>query len=565
MTDTAQPLPPPSPQHRPLNSATRSTSHSINESVFDTPASELKVLKEQVLSSSPFGGALKAQEEMKDVANSVVYRPHYISKKREGEITREHEQYNLTYAMMIGIRHSVQSWEVAAGQLTKHKTLGSVSVQDMKKGVTSEHFSHVHKTYFPPEGGGGDLGSGLEHTPPHLLKGGFKFKDYAPEVFARLRKRFEIDDQDYLNSLCGSFNFLEFISNSKSGEFFFYSHDGRFMIKTQKRSESKFMLSTLPSYYNYVADNPNSMLVRVCGLHRVKMPQLRRKMHFVIMMSVYSEATEARPVNRIYDLKGATVGRRAGADEAVKKDLDIIEDDTKLHLGKKRQGFIAQVDRDSKFLASLGIMDYSLLVGIHGGPANQKRHLSQVGSFVFRSQRKSTLGSMGSHQNLLLQDGNASLDTVSGVNANPGGLVPSLPTTFSKHQIVRQSHDLPQISETPKNGLSSTLSKDKMAAEIAALRMAASETSQLPPTVTTSSAYRLSNVQGLNSFYKIDSPEASGITYHVGIIDIFTKYNIRKRGEHAFKVMGHGHGISAVAPLQYQRRFVKFISSLVEE
>lgn len=557
-----------------MNSATRSTSHSINESVFDTPASELKVLKEQVLSSSPFGGALKAQEEMKDVANSVVYRPHYINKKREGEITREHEQYNLTYAMMIGIRHSVQSWE-GAGQQTKRKTLGSVSVQDMKKGVTSEHFSHVHKTYFPPEGGGADLSSGLEHTPPHLLKGGFKFKDYAPEVFARLRKRFEIDDQDYLNSLCGSFNFLEFISNSKSGEFFFYSHDGRFMIKTQKRSESKFMLSTLPSYYNYVADNPNSMLVRVCGLHRVKMPQLRRKMHFVIMMSVYSEATEARPVNRIYDLKGATVGRRAGADEAVKKDLDIIEDQTKLHLGKKRQGFIAQVDRDSKFLAGLGIMDYSLLVGIHGGPANQKRHLSQVGSFVFRSQRKSTLGmgggGGGSHQNLLLQDGNASLDTVGGVNANPGGVVPSLPTTFSKHQIVRQSHDLPQISETaqqppPKHGLSSTLSKDKMAGEIAALRMAASDASQLSPTATTTatgSAYRLSNVQGLNSFYKIDSPEASGITYHVGIIDIFTKYNIRKRSEHALKVMGHGRGISAVAPMQYQRRFVKFISSLV--
>lgn len=40
----------------------------------------------------------------------------------------------------------------------------------------------------------------------------------------------------YMLSVAGNYNFLEFISNAKSGEFFFFSHDERFMIKTMKAS-----------------------------------------------------------------------------------------------------------------------------------------------------------------------------------------------------------------------------------------------------------------------------------------------------------------------------------------
>lgn len=42
------------------------------------------------------------------------------------------------------------------------------------------------------------------------------------------------DQMRYMLSVAGNYNFLEFISNAKSGEFFFFSHDERFMIKTMK-------------------------------------------------------------------------------------------------------------------------------------------------------------------------------------------------------------------------------------------------------------------------------------------------------------------------------------------
>ena len=34
----------------------------------------------------------------------------------------------------------------------------------------------------------------------------------------------------YLESLCSGLSFIDFIANSRSGQFFFYSFDGVFMI-----------------------------------------------------------------------------------------------------------------------------------------------------------------------------------------------------------------------------------------------------------------------------------------------------------------------------------------------
>ena len=90
-----------------------------------------------------------------------------------------------------------------------------------------------------PCAGSKNGGSGSTPTIAHQLPGPFKFKDYAPLVFRALRSRFGIDPAEYMRDVCGNFNFIEFISNSKSGQFFFYSHDGKYMIKTQTKGESK--------------------------------------------------------------------------------------------------------------------------------------------------------------------------------------------------------------------------------------------------------------------------------------------------------------------------------------
>eukprot|EP00602_Paraphysomonas_sp_CaronLab_P002978 CAMPEP_0185030480 /NCGR_PEP_ID=MMETSP1103-20130426/17485_1 /TAXON_ID=36769 /ORGANISM="Paraphysomonas bandaiensis, Strain Caron Lab Isolate" /LENGTH=804 /DNA_ID=CAMNT_0027565641 /DNA_START=142 /DNA_END=2556 /DNA_ORIENTATION=- len=256
-----------------------------------------------------------------------------------------HELYTLTAGMMLGMRCAVGRSSMTP---TQNLALGD--------------FSYVEKISFPPNGNS----HGLFRTPPHQLAHTFKFKTYAPLVFSRIRDFFGVDSVSYMLSVCGNYNYLEFISNSKSGQFFFYSHDGRYMIKTQTNEENKFMKRILPHYYRYVTENPHTFLVRIYGMHRVKMYHLNRKVHFVIMGSVFDTP---EPINKIYDLKGSLIGRKASARDrevgGVLKDNDLIDDGVKLKLGSKRQLFLSQIEKDATFLSKLNIMDYSLLVGIH--------------------------------------------------------------------------------------------------------------------------------------------------------------------------------------------------------
>ena len=251
---------------------------------------------------------------------------------------------------------------------------------------TDTDFEVVNKLKFPPEGSNHPPNI----TPPHRLAHAFKFKDYAPTVFRKIRQvrqvgkidpvvfsnfsllslqHFGVHEADYMLSLCGDFNFIEFVANSKSGQFFFYSHDGRYMIKTQTKEEGKFLRSLLPSYYEHLKSNPSSLMTRFYGMHRVEMKHINRKMRFIIMSSVFYTPL---PVHRMFDLKGSSVGRSATREEreapnTVMKDNDLEMDAVTINLGPRRETFLETLRLDSQWLAHHNIMDYSLLLGIHQG------------------------------------------------------------------------------------------------------------------------------------------------------------------------------------------------------
>ena len=228
----------------------------------------------------------------------------------------------------------------------------------------------------------------------------FKFKDYAPLVFRNLRNFWRVDKYEYMHSICNpDSNFLEFMSNSKSGMYFFISHDKKYMIKTLKDNECKFLRRILPHYFRYMIKNPNSFINQYYGLHRVKMPHLNRKIHFVVMNNILHTP---KPIHTLYDLKGATYSGRyvkrskfetASKDSKVcGKDLNFqgFTDDNKssnkkntgqsvskyrqwLKIGKaeRKLAFVDQIAADSVFLAKMKIMDYSLLIGVHGRDPQQ--------------------------------------------------------------------------------------------------------------------------------------------------------------------------------------------------
>lgn len=211
------------------------------------------------------------------------------------------------------------------------------------------------------------LSVGNELTPS--AKYDFKFKDYSPWVFRYMREEiFGLDPADYLLSLTAKYILSELGSPGKSGSFFYFSRDYRFIIKTIRHSEHKFLLSILKDYYQYVRDNPHTLLSRFYGLHRVKLPR-GKKIHFVIMNNLFPPHKD---VHETYDLKGSTVGRLYPEEKAainpraVLKDLNWIDRRKILELGPEKRALLTeQLRRDAEFLKRIDVMDYSLLVGIH--------------------------------------------------------------------------------------------------------------------------------------------------------------------------------------------------------
>lgn len=230
---------------------------------------------------------------------------------------------------------------------------------------------------------------GNELTPS--VKYDFKFKDYAPWVFRQLREdSFHLDPADYLLSLTEKYILSELGSPGKSGSFFYFSRDYRFIIKTIHHSEHKFIRSILKDYHTHVKNNPHTLLSRFYGLHRVKLPR-GRKIHFVIMNNLFPPHKD---IHETYDLKGSTVGRLYPEDKAAAKeykvtlkDLNWIERGKTLELGPEKRALLTeQLRRDTELLKKVYVMDYSLLVGVHnmkrGNKDNLRRNTLKVFSVV---------------------------------------------------------------------------------------------------------------------------------------------------------------------------------------
>ena len=169
-------------------------------------------------------------------------------------------------------------------------------------------------------------------------------------------------------SLTSKIILSELGSPGKSGSFFYFSRDYKYIIKTIHRAEHKLLRRILPQYYDHIIHNPNTLISQFYGLHRVKIPY-GRKVHFVVMNNLFPPH---RDIHQMFDLKGSTIGRDFKEEDLEKnpratlKDLNWLRRNLHLEFGPgKRDVFLKQMERDVALLKRLKIMDYSLLVGIH--------------------------------------------------------------------------------------------------------------------------------------------------------------------------------------------------------
>ncbi|XP_076943449.1 phosphatidylinositol 4-phosphate 5-kinase 1-like [Bidens hawaiensis] len=412
--------------------------------------------------------------------------------KKPGQmISKGHKNYDLMLNLQLGIRYSVG----------KHASV----IRDLK--TTDFDPKEKFWTRFPPEG--------TKLTPPHQ-SGEFRWKDYCPIVFRRLRELFQVDPADYMLAICGNDALRELSSPGKSGSFFYLTQDDRFMIKTVKKSEVKVLIKMLPSYYQHVCRYENSLVTKFFGVHCVK-PVGGVKTRFIVMGNLF--CSEYR-IHRRFDLKGSSHGRTTDKPEEEIDETTTLKDLDLNYVFRLQENWfkelIKQINRDCEFLEAEKIMDYSLLVGMHFRQDNTGDKMG-LSPFLLRN------GKSDSYQNEKFMRGCRFLEAeLQDMDRVLSGRKP----------LIRLGANMPARAE----------------------RMGRrSDFDQYTP-----------------GGFNLLTPSRTGETYEVvlyfGIIDILQDYDISKKLEHAYKsLQADPTSISAVDPKLYSKRFRDFIGRIFVE
>lgn len=417
-------------------------------------------------------------------------------------VSEGHESFVTAYNMLTGIR-------VAVSRCTAKNN----------RSLTEADYIATDEINFDLSGGG--------HS--HSSKYIFQFKDYSPWVFRHLRDFFRLDPADYLMSLTAKYIVSELGSPGKSGSFFYYSRDYRFIIKTIRHSEHKLLRRILKSYTAHVKNNPNTLISQFYGLHRVRLP-FGRKIHFVVMNNVFPALYE---IHERYDLKGSLLGREYRPDASkpiiVYKDLDWLRNHKRIVLGcEKRELLVKQLELDTKFLQHINVMDYSLLIGIHD-----------------------------------MQKGNAALNSL--LKLEEFG--PKSGTKLDKRDAVALSNDI----NLPKSGSGMLNNKGKKGS-------AQKDFADLQTLLKKATPEKLKEFDFADEyrseflFYRDhggfqstnDQNETLDVIYYVGVIDFLTEYTFKKSVETFCKSLIHDRrDLSAVPANEYGDRFLRFLRGCI--
>lgn len=498
-TGSARPFipPPTAPQRMGTTRYSTQYGHEEGDPADDQLASDIQAAAEQIRQERL---SKRAKQQQEAEAEAALTRAQTGKGKEDANgvlvgnlIGEDHVNYVMMYNMLTGLRIGVSRCQAK-----------------MKRPLTDEDFHGAHKYSF-------DI-VGNELTPS--AKYDFKFKDYASWVFRELREDyFQLDPADYLVSLTSKYILSELGSPGKSGSFFYFSRDYKFIIKTIRHSEAKFLLSILKLYHAHVKTNPHTLLSRFYGLHRVKLPR-GRKIHFVVMNNLFPPH---RDIHETYDLKGSTVGREYPEEKAkqnphaVLKDINWIDRSKILELGPEKRAFLTeQLRRDAEFLKNIGVMDYSLLIGIHnlqrGNRDNVRRNTLKVFSPAIPMRRRHTQQNKGatSHEAAALRRVMREAD----------------PQSFGMKGAIK----LPEQDTGDRQQF--IFYQDE---------------------------------GGFQATGEQNEPQSNpGAIYYLGVIDILTPYNSLKKLEHLWKGAQHDrHKISPVPPTEYSDRFFSFMKAIM--
>ena len=486
---------------------------------------------------------------------SVSIRRPLLAPASSDSVVNHSLRRDVVYCFTFGILHSIREEEVAK----RHKTfvgsvrddfVGQVMVQwDSNNRDQEIEDRHQDPEYVEEE-------EQKIRFPPSASYRSFTFIDIKPKLFALLRKVFGVSAESYKESFkienvadVESSGMLEKFTEGKSGSFFYFTRDYRYIIKTITHSEENFLKKFLFSYYEHMKANPNSIIVHFYGLHKVRLAPGQKYISVIVMNNIFHNEV-GLSIHERYDLKGSRVGRSVLKGKETKerkvgtlKDLDLNKP---VVIGpNNKEQLMDQLRQDLEFLRHHNIMDYSLLLGVHHhGDADSTRETGVQLSKGATPFSDIDMELEGSGRPLR----NPREDHSSFIGGGEGNVV-SRSNSMQSNGRDPRSHrtvDLP-FFRRDYGGLRSYSPHHPLFV---------SEATQRYVTCIPSEGYK-----------GIGTNELPIDTYYFVVVDILQEYNASKKVEHHFKtkvLRQSGLWISAVNPTYYAQRFLEAMDRIFD-
>jgi len=212
-----------------------------------------------------------------------------------------------------------------------------------------------------------------------------QIKEFAPKIFNRIKRELGYTNEIIARALApvGNRHLVDPASNynkGKSSSFIFIDHSEKFVVKSISQKERKYFIKyMLKGYDNRVIHDKNSRLVRILGVYQFN----RSKGNIILMENVIPNIHSAY----LFDLKGSTHDRQTIDDvESIQKGVILKDLDFKMYNfrcameSRLYNEFMESLEADCEFLKNVGIMDYSMLLGIYEEYSNAATRYSIFGT-----------------------------------------------------------------------------------------------------------------------------------------------------------------------------------------
>eukprot|EP00357_Protocruzia_adherens_P012705 CAMPEP_0114973390 /NCGR_PEP_ID=MMETSP0216-20121206/926_1 /TAXON_ID=223996 /ORGANISM="Protocruzia adherens, Strain Boccale" /LENGTH=472 /DNA_ID=CAMNT_0002333873 /DNA_START=808 /DNA_END=2227 /DNA_ORIENTATION=- len=216
-----------------------------------------------------------------------------------------------------------------------------------------------------------------------------EIKVYFALQFESIRRRMGVHLEDLFDSLDPLIN-IEALKSAKrsagkSGSFFLFTTDGKYILKTISHDDVKAMRSlgkgsvlegNSNNYFEYLEQHSKTFLGRVLGAFRLRHAFFGSKLYVCLMENV-NTCLDGSFRHLTYDLKGSSYSRSVLAKSSLRnfnpeeasgkilKDNDFKHIEQEICLSDEDYSrLVKQVEHDVNFLEERNLMDYSLLITI---------------------------------------------------------------------------------------------------------------------------------------------------------------------------------------------------------